>query len=242
MKWREFRAVAHPPECAIAEAGKGALWRGARWLGIRTAFVCYRLRFSANGISLLAWLLGVAGLGCLAWISALPRWVGLIVVGCCWGSVFLDFCDGPLARALRTCGPLGKVLDGIATDFLRAGLPVALGVAAASKTLLLVGFFSGYVIVFVRNQFIWAGLAFDARDGAGPLARLLRLAFSVPAMVGVLPALIALAAAGNVIRPFSRGLALFYLLLALLWFGLACMRADARTKDSRNRAPHVAEV
>jgi hypothetical protein len=42
-----------------AEADQGQLWRFARWLGIRAAFLFLRLRFWANAIPLLALMLAL---------------------------------------------------------------------------------------------------------------------------------------------------------------------------------------
>jgi phosphatidylglycerophosphate synthase len=229
MKWSEFKAVAHSPQRAAAEFEKGRLWRGVRWLGIRAAYVFYCLRVSANVVSVLAVFYGVMAVAGVIWSAVLPRWAGIVVLACCYGAVFLDFCDGPLARAHGTSGPLGKILDGIGTDFLREGLLVALGVAAGSPTFLLIGLLSGYFIVSVRYQFIWDGIAFDTRADAGVVGRLVRFAFSVVAMLGLLPILIATASFSGLMRPFSRGTLVIYLILWIVWFWSACLRAAKAT-------------
>jgi phosphatidylglycerophosphate synthase len=235
MTWCKFKALAHPPDCAAAEFERGRLWRSTRWLGIRAAFVLSRLRVSANAASLIAVFLGVTAIGLLLYSAELPWWAGLIVTVCCWGSIFIDFCDGPLARAFGTTGTLGQILDGLGTDLLRTGLPVALGAASGSKVLLLAGVVSGFVLVFVRNQFIWNGIAFDMNIGAGALASVVRAAFSVVSMLGLLPVLIATASLFGLIRPVSCGVVILYALLALLWFSCACLRAAQAVPPAPSR-------
>jgi phosphatidylglycerophosphate synthase len=229
MKWQEFKAVAHSPQRAAAEFEKGRLWRGVRWLGIRVAYVLFCVRATANGVSLLAVLCGVIAVAGVVWSAVLPRWAGIVVLACCYGAIFLDFCDGPLARAHGTSGPLGKILDGVGTDFLREGLLVALGIAAGSPVFLLIGLLSGHFIVSVRNQFIWGGIAFDTKADAGVVGRLVRFAFSVVAMLVLLPILIAAASLSGLMRPFSRGTLVIYLVLWIVWFWSACLRAAKAT-------------
>jgi len=225
MKWQEFKAVVHSPQRAAAEFEKGRLWRTARWLGIRVAYVLFRLRVSANAVSLLAVLLGVIAVAGVVWSAVLPRWAGIAVLACCYGAIFLDFCDGPLARARGISSPLGRILDGIGTDFLREGLIVALGAAAGSPAFLLIGLLSGHFIVSVRNQFVWDGIAFDTRADARVVGRLVRFSFSVVAMLALLPILIAAASFEGLMRPFSRVTLVIYLGLWIVWFWSACLRA-----------------
>lgn len=226
MRFHNFTQLAHPPLRAAAESNKGLLWRSARWLGVRTAFVFWCLGISGNMVSVLAVLVGVGALALVLWSASLPAWTSALIVVCCYGSIFLDFCDGPLARAAGKAGRLGKVLDGIATDLIRAGLPLALGAIAGPRVFLLLGAISGHFIVFVRNQFIWDGISFDTRAHTGALARLVCRAFSVVVMLGLLPPLIAIAWVLDVLRPFSQLVVSAYALLALLWFCCACLQAD----------------
>lgn len=225
MNWQEFKAVAHSPQREAAEFEKGRMWRAARWLGVRVAFILFRLNVSANGVSVLAVLCGVVAMAGVVWNAALPRWAGIVVLVCCYGAIFLDFCDGPLARARGSSGLLGRILDGVGTDFLREGLLIGLGVAAGATTFLLAAVVSGHFIVSVRNQFVWNNIAFDVKPDSGIVGRLIRAAFSVVGMLGVLPMFVAIASLSGFMRMCSRAIVAFYLALCLAWFVTACLTA-----------------
>jgi phosphatidylglycerophosphate synthase len=232
LTWSRYIEAAFPAVVAHSEADKGLLWHVARWLGVRVAFVLYHLGFSADVVSILAWFLSICALASLVWMPDSPRWGSVAVFLCCYSSVFLDFCDGPLARIRGTTGLLGKTLDGIATDFLRGGLLVALGVTAASTPFLIMGVVAAYTIVFIRNQFIWNGLSREIEIPDGPLTSLLNEAFSVKIMLVAFPVLIAAAGFCRILPIISRCIVTLYALLGAMWFLLAYVRAS---QESRKR-------
>ena len=95
-----------------------------RWLS--------RTSLSANAITVIGVVLGVAGAFALALPWPLGVGLGVVLLGC---SNVLDCCDGELARLRGAESPLGHVLD-VAGDLivngaLFAGIALALGRAGA---------------------------------------------------------------------------------------------------------------
>jgi len=118
----------------------------------------------------------------------LPRWCALIAAACCYAGAFLDFCDGAVARARKSANEIGGIIDGITTDFIRSGLLVVLGIVARSAAFAIVGLVSAYIVVWLRNQFIWSGLyASEAQPSKSSASSIFRWAFSVHVMIAVLP-------------------------------------------------------
>lgn len=233
MTWREYVAVALPPNVAAVDAEKGTVIRlTIRWIAMRVSFVLFHLRLSANQVSLFGWLLGITGLGLVGYARHLPHWSAGLVVLCCSGSTFMDFCDGPVARARHSANRLGRIFDGISTDFMRSGLLVAFGIVANSPVFVVLGLVSGYIVVSIRNQFIWSGLlAPGPQDEMAVVLSKLRVAFSVPTMTGVLPLFFAVAVFLDSAQVFARSVLSLYLTLSLGWFWLACWAARAATPE-----------
>ncbi|MGC1460909.1 MAG: CDP-alcohol phosphatidyltransferase family protein [Terracidiphilus sp.] len=226
MTYQQFLEAAQTADFVAATAKLGTIRRGITWVGLRVGFVLFRLGFSANRVSLLGWLLGICGLSLVCFEGQLPHWYSGIAVACCYLGAFMDFCDGSVARARRSADKLGGIVDGIATDFIRSGFLVALGVLAGSAAFVIAGLVSGYVVVSLRNQFFWSGvLSADAQHSSPWISSTLRWAFSVHAMIAGLPLFSAIAAFLGYIQIFARIVLALYLVLSFAWFRLSCIGA-----------------
>jgi len=224
MTYQQFLEEAQPPQFLALVARLGAIRRGITWIGIRVGFVLFRLGFSANQVSLVGWLFGICGLGLVCWGGELPRWSALIAVACLYAGAFMDFCDGSVARARKSADKLGGIVDGIATDFIRSGLLVALGVVAGSVAFVIAGLVSGYIVVSLRNQFFWSGLlSSDAQNSRPWITSMLRWAFSVHAMIGILPLLFAITAFLGQMQMVAKIVLVVYLVLSVVWLWLSCI-------------------
>ena len=233
MTYQEFLGTAQPAGFVAAVAKLGAIRRGITWIGIRVGFVLFRFRLSANQVSLAGWLCGICGLILVCLAGQLPRWSGGIAVACCYASAFADFCDGSVARASRRADKLGGIFDGITTDFMRAGLLVVMGVVAGSTAFVVIGLVSGYIIVPIRNQFIWSGLLSSfSRQGNRWTTSMFHWAFSVHVMIGVIPLIFAVAAFFGEFPIVARVLLALYLLLSLAWFWLASSSVRRQTAET----------
>ncbi|MGD0801842.1 MAG: CDP-alcohol phosphatidyltransferase family protein, partial [Terracidiphilus sp.] len=238
----QFLEAAQTPGFIAATAKLGAIRRGITWIGVRVAFVFFRLGFSANQVSLIGWLFGICGLGLFCCDTQLPHWCAILAVVCCYGGAFVDFCDGSVARARKSASKLGDIIDGITTDFIRSGLLVVLGVVSGSAAYLIAGLVSGYIVVSLRNQFFTRRLlTADAPLGIKWAASMLRWAFSVHMMIGALPLLFAAAIYFDRVQCFAKSILAIYLALSLAWFWLACravQREATRTSATREDDTH----
>jgi phosphatidylglycerophosphate synthase len=122
----ELREVAQPP--AVMGRRNSEHWAGALYLRKLSIYVTRALLptgISANGVTWLMLLTGVAGAAVLVWPSA---WAVLICALLMQFQVLLDCSDGEIARVRRTTSPSGVYLDRIAHYLTEALLPIGLGV------------------------------------------------------------------------------------------------------------------
>jgi phosphatidylglycerophosphate synthase len=236
MTYQQFLEAAQTPDFVAATAKLGAIRRGITWVGVRVGFVLYRLGLSANQVSLLGWLFGIGGLSLFCWYGQLPRWCALIAAACCYAGAFLDFCDGAVARARKSANEIGGIIDGITTDFIRSGLLVVLGIVARSAAFAIVGLVSAYIVVWLRNQFIWSGLyASEAQPSKSSASSIFRWAFSVHVMIAVLPLAFGAAIVFGCVQSFARSVSALYLALSIAWFWLACNDFGCKAMGSREQ-------
>ncbi|HLC14836.1 MAG TPA: CDP-alcohol phosphatidyltransferase family protein [Thermodesulfovibrionia bacterium] len=92
--------------------------------------VFIRLHFSANLITILALLSGLAG----GWFLAQGTFrAGVLGAAGFLMSNILDECDGKVARQTNTCSPLGALLDTLTDCLVHAAFFIGLGVGLASQ-------------------------------------------------------------------------------------------------------------
>jgi phosphatidylglycerophosphate synthase len=124
----ELRAVVQPPETMArynSEHWAGALYM--RHLSLRVTRWLVPTGISANGVTWLMILSGVAGAACLL----LPGlWGPLLAVLAMQLQILLDCSDGEVARWRRTSSPTGVYLDRLGHYLTEASIPIALGLRA----------------------------------------------------------------------------------------------------------------
>ena len=219
MTWNEFTILAFPQEQAEKERNRGVVWKVARVLGLRLGYVFLRLGISANTVSLMAVLVVCVSLYCFSSVAE-RSWLAPVGTILAYLAVFLDFCDGPVARASRRSNKLGQLLDDIPPDMLRGGLIIVLGISTQSDLLAVLSIGTAYIIVPARNLFINGGfiVAYPGKWAAAAE----RLVFSVPTMTGLLPIIICIHLA--MAQPFSElatAIVVLYSLLCTVW--LSCV-------------------
>lgn len=126
MNLTELRAVAQPP--AVMGRRNAEHWAGALYLRRLSIYVTRLLLptgISANGVTWLMTLTGVAGAAVLVWPSA---WAVLICALAMQLQVLLDCSDGEVARVRRTTSPAGVYIDRIGHYLTEALLPIGLGI------------------------------------------------------------------------------------------------------------------
>jgi phosphatidylglycerophosphate synthase len=126
MSLAELRALAQPP--AVMGRRNSEHWAGALYLRRMSIYVTRLLvptGISANGVTGLMILTGVAGAAVLVW----PAWVAVLICALAMQlQVLLDCSDGEIARVRGTTSPAGVYLDRIGHYLTEAALPIGIGI------------------------------------------------------------------------------------------------------------------
>lgn len=202
----ELRAATQP--ASIFERNSGEHWAGKLYMRRLSPYVTrllLRTPITANGVTWLMILAGVAAAGVLALPGLLPAVGAVLLIQL---QLLLDCCDGEVARWRDQKSPVGVYLDRIGHWVTEGLLPIALGVRAEHVEL---GLIAAVLVLFIKGESALvtvaraeAGLppAGDTRAVAAPrasgLRRLRRAAGFAPffrAFVAVEATLLALIAA-----------------------------------------------
>jgi hypothetical protein len=109
---------------------------------------------------------------------------------------------------------------------------------ARSAAFAIVGLVSAYIVVWLRNQFIWSGLyASEAQPSKSSASSIFRWAFSVHVMIAVLPLAFGAAIVFGCVQSFARSVSALYLALSIAWFWLACNDFGCKALGSREQVP-----
>jgi len=122
----ELRALAQPPE--VMGRRNSEHWAGSlylRRLSIHVTRALLPTGISANGVTWLMTLTGIAGAAVLLWPS---WWAVLICAAAMQLQILLDCSDGEVARWRNTRSPAGVYLDRIGHYATEGLLPVGLGI------------------------------------------------------------------------------------------------------------------
>jgi phosphatidylglycerophosphate synthase len=126
MTVAELRAIAQPP--AVMGRRNSEHWAGALYLRRMSIYATKALLptgISANGVTWLMTLSGIAGAAVLVWPS---WWAVLICALTMQFQILLDCSDGEIARVRQTISPAGVYLDRIGHYLTEALLPIGVGV------------------------------------------------------------------------------------------------------------------
>jgi phosphatidylglycerophosphate synthase len=201
----ELRAATQP--ASIFERNSGEHWAGRLYMRRLSPYVTrllLRTPITANGVTWLMILAGVAAAGVLALPGLLPAVGAVLLIQL---QLLLDCCDGEVARWRNQKSPVGVYLDRIGHWVTEGLLPIALGVRADHVEL---GLIAAVLVLYIKGESALVGVARaeaglppagDTRAVAAPrasgLRRLRRAAGFVPffrAFVAVEATLLALLA------------------------------------------------
>ena len=118
-----------------------------KWIAMRFAYIFYKLGLTANMLDILTLFLTLFGAILVVGFKSDDVFTSLVGVSLLAFGVFVDFIDGPIAKARNECSDLGDALDNIGVDFVRAALLIVFGVLSAENYIIIVNLFS-LVILF----------------------------------------------------------------------------------------------
>jgi phosphatidylglycerophosphate synthase len=179
----ELRAATQP--ASIFERNSGEHWAGKLYMRRLSPYLTrllLRTGISANGVTWLMIVAGVAAAGVLALPGLLPAVGAVLLIQL---QLLLDCCDGEVARWRGQSSAVGVYLDRIAHWVTYAALAIALGVRADGDEYVVLGLVAAVLILFIMGESALvtvaraeAGLppAVDTREVAAPRATGLRRA------------------------------------------------------------------
>jgi len=158
----ELRAATQP--ASIFERNSGEHWAGKLYMRRLSPYVTrllLRTPISANGVTWLMILCGVAAAGVLALPGLWPAVGAVLLIQL---QLLLDCCDGEVARWKGQKSPLGVYLDRIGHWVTEGALPIALGLRADGDEYVVLGLVAAVLVLFIKGE---SALVTVARAEAG---------------------------------------------------------------------------
>jgi len=158
----ELRAATQP--ASIFERNSGEHWAGKLYMRRLSPYVTgllLRTPVSANGVTWLMILCGVAAAGVLALPGLWPAVGAVLLIQL---QLLLDCCDGEVARWKGQKSPLGVYLDRIGHWVTEGALPIALGLRADGDKYVVLGLVAAVLVLFIKGE---SALVTVARAEAG---------------------------------------------------------------------------
>jgi len=223
MNWRQFIKVAYPEDLAIEESGKDIIFKSHRWLGLRLAYIFYRLGMSGNFISISRMLISVFSFYLISLTLKGDVRLPLIGTFLLYGQNILDYSDGAVARASGKASKLGKELEEIVNAYSRAVILVLISVFTKNAFVVAATAFSSLILINFR-----VGLRNKILNGFIFIKLLYKVILSIQFMLFILPLLLVL---NNIwdweAVTFSYVVVSFYISLAILWVFLCICKKDS---------------
>ena len=158
----ELRAATQP--ASIFERNSGEHWAGRLYMRRLSPYLTkllLRTGISANGVTWLMILAGVAAAGVLALPGLLPAVGAVLLIQL---QLLLDCSDGEVARWRGERSTLGVYLDRIGHWLTEGTLPIALGVRTGDDTYVMLGLVAAVLVLLIKGE---SALVTVARAEAG---------------------------------------------------------------------------
>jgi phosphatidylglycerophosphate synthase len=158
----ELRAATQP--AAIFERNSGEHWAGKLYMRRLSPYLTrllVRTPISANGVTWLMILAGVAAAGVLALPGLLPAIGAVLLIQL---QLLLDCSDGEVARWRGQKSPLGVYLDRLGHWLTEGALPIALGIRASGDEYVVLGLVAAVLVLLIKGE---SALVTVARAEAG---------------------------------------------------------------------------
>lgn len=150
LNFPEFAAKSYSERSVFDRKEFDRVTNAVKWLAMRVAYGFYRLGLTANQVDVLGLVLSLAGFACLMTASdGGVRVLPFVGLGLLYFHVFLDFVDGPIAKAMNASSELGAALDDIGADLDRILMFVLLGIYSQNPYVVLVTAAAGGVLVML---------------------------------------------------------------------------------------------
>jgi phosphatidylglycerophosphate synthase len=176
----ELRAATQPD--AIFERNSGEHWAGRLYMRRLSPYLTkllLRTGISANGVTWLMILAGVAAAGVLALPGLLPAIGAVLLIQL---QLALDCSDGEVARWRGERSTLGVYLDRIGHWLTEGGLPIALGIRTGDDTYIVLGLIAALLVLLIKGESALVTVA-RAESGMPPPADTVAVAAPRPGLL-----------------------------------------------------------
>jgi phosphatidylglycerophosphate synthase len=163
----ELRAATQP--ASIFERNSGEHWAGRLYMRRLSPYLTkllLRTGISANGVTWLMIVAGVAAAGVLALPGLLPAIGAVLLIQL---QLLLDCSDGEVARWRGERSTLGVYLDRIGHWLTEGTLPIALGVRTGDDTYVMLGLAAAVLVLLIKGESALVTVA-RAESGLPPAA------------------------------------------------------------------------
>jgi phosphatidylglycerophosphate synthase len=194
-----------------------------KWLALHFSYLLYRTGISANALDVVGLFIALAGFFLL--LKAQSGYLGSSILGILliYLHVFIDFADGPIAKAKNQKSLMGALFDDLGCELDRILLWTVMGIYTGNTYVILANVFVGGIFLFFLPQ-SRRGLPDSGFIGLLKKVYVHKYSFlSVRFMLVVLPLLIVfLAFFGNDLILLAWSLSISYMIAAAVWL-FACI-------------------
>ena len=152
LRYNEYLRKALPEKSVWERKDLGHFHNFVKLLGLYFGYLLYRLKITANALDVAGLLLSVLGFYFLSLsrfgAKVLPA-VGILMI---FFHVWLDFIDGPIAKATDNTSPVGHYFDNLGCDVDRFAMIVLLGYLTENNFFIFGNLFAAYVLLIFRLQ------------------------------------------------------------------------------------------
>jgi phosphatidylglycerophosphate synthase len=163
----ELRAATQP--ASIFARNSGEHWAGRLYMRRLSPYLTkllLRTPISANGVTWLMIVAGVAAAGVLALPGLLPAIGAVLLIQL---QLLLDCSDGEVARWRGEKSVLGVYLDRIGHWLTEGALPIALGIRTGDETYVVLGLVASVLVLLIKGESALVTVA-RAESGMPPAA------------------------------------------------------------------------
>jgi len=223
MNFIEFREKSFPEKSVFHRGQFDFTTNCVKWLALRFAYVLYCLKFSANFLNVISLSFTFAGMVLLHFAPSHNVNYALVGMLFIYFQVFIDFVDGPIAKAQEKTSKIGHAFDDLGCDLTRVALLLLIGLFTESNILALANIFSGVILMY----FLPKTSPWFPENGFGALVKKFYVnkisLIGVRFMMGVLPAGLVFVIMNEWdVAKFSLGISYIYNALAVFWL-LMCI-------------------
>lgn len=148
MNFKEFFHKSVKQESVFDRPDFDYVTNAVKWLAMRVSYVLYKCGFNANIIDVLSLLGVIIGFLFMLQMKHGNHFLPIIGLMLLYAHIFIDFVDGPLAKARGEQGPIGHAFDLIGCDIDRVLLFVMLGILSEGDAWIISGATIGLISVF----------------------------------------------------------------------------------------------